>query len=100
MANHGLRKFFATQLNAAYKNENPLMVEMLLGHDTGLTGVYTKPSDESKESFYVGGMDSLTINEENRLKRENVKLKTEVGLQQQSINDLWTAVNSLKGGGV
>lgn len=70
MAVHGFRKFFSTQLNGAYDNQNPLLVEMLLGHDTGLVGVYTKPSDEAKESFYLGGMDALTINEENRLKKQ------------------------------
>jgi hypothetical protein len=54
------------------------MVEMLLGHDTGLTGVYTKPSEEAKEAFYIEGMDNLTINEENRLKIENKQLSQKV----------------------
>lgn len=84
---HGFRKFFATQLNAAYNNENPLMVEMLLGHDTGLTGVYTKPSDESKESFYVGGVDYLTISEENKLRR----VVTE---QRNTLQQLMDSINS------
>lgn len=67
---HGFRKFFATALNGAYQNKNPLMVELLLGHDTGLVEVYNKPSDEVKEDFYIDGMDALTINEENRLKQK------------------------------
>lgn len=102
MTNHGLRKFFATQLNGAYNNENPLMVEMLLGHDTGLTGVYTKPSDETKEKFYVGGMDALTINEENRLKRENVQLKRysdDVTTTLQQATDLIKQMRAERGTG-
>lgn len=71
MAVHGFRKFFSTELNRATKN--PLMVELLLGHDTGLQGVYNKPTDDDKQEFYESGMDSLTISDERRMKVEMQK---------------------------
>lgn len=76
MANHGFRKYFATTLTKATKNA--FMVETLLGHDTGLVGTYNKPTDEDKLAFYLTGVNDLTINEENRLKHQNVILKGQV----------------------
>jgi integrase len=65
---HGFRKFFTTQLINA--EVNPEIREMLLGHKIGLTGCYYRPTENKLYSEYQKAIDSLTINQENKLKRE------------------------------
>jgi integrase len=63
---HGFRKFFTTQL--INSNVNPEIREMLLGHKIGLTSCYYRPTQKDILNEYLKAVDSLTINEENRLK--------------------------------
>lgn len=72
---HGFRKFFVTQLTQA--KVNPVAVELLVGHDIGIKGSYYRPTTEDLLDAYSQGIDALTINEENRLKKHVVKLKSE-----------------------
>ena len=75
---HGFRKFFTTQL--INTRINPEIREMLLGHKIGLTGVYYKPTEEEMYSEYEKAIDSLTINEENRLRKKVETLQVEKSL--------------------
>ena len=75
---HGLRKYLSTCLEIA--GVNAVFVELLLGHNLGLKSVYSKPTptqllegNGDKVLGYIHGIDTLTINEENRLK---VKVKS------------------------
>jgi integrase len=75
MTVHGFRKYFATTLET--EGVNPVYVELLLGHDLGLKGVYSKPTPkqllEGNGNIVLGysaGMDALTINEDNRLRKK------------------------------
>jgi integrase len=68
---HGFRKFFKTTcINAGM---NPLYSEYLMGHRSGLTKSYFKPTDtellegNDKALGYVAAISDLTINEEHRL---------------------------------
>jgi integrase len=76
---HGLRKFYDTATTQA--GVHPLYVEMLLGHDIALKGSYFKPTTQDllegndRMLGYTAAIDALTINEENRLKQENQKIK-------------------------
>lgn len=77
---HGLRKYLSTSLEI--EGVNPVYVELLLGHNLGLKSVYTKPTpmqllegNGDTVLGYIHGIDALTINEENRLKIENLKIK-------------------------
>jgi integrase len=88
MAVHGFRLFFDTQLTSVTKN--PIVTSLLLGHDIGLKGSYFKPDTETLLGEYRRGMDALTIDDANRLKRANVKLKAEVS----EINILKTRLDS------
>jgi hypothetical protein len=69
-----------------------LYVEMLLGHDIALKGSYFKPmvrdllEGNEKMLGYVAAVDALTINEENRLKKQVVELRGE--LQQAASKDV------------
>lgn len=75
MVVHGFRKFFDTNLTRATKD--PVMTELLLGHDIGLKGSYFKPDEESKYNTYREGINALTINEENKLRQDLVKTTKE-----------------------
>ena len=51
---------------------------MLLGHSIGLSDSYYKPTEREMLSEYLKVVNALTINEENRLKRENQILKNKL----------------------
>jgi integrase len=74
---HGYRKFFNTALmNSDVTHE---FKEMMMGHSVKLDDVYYDESNERSKakllSEYLKAADLLTINEENRLRRENQILK-------------------------
>jgi integrase len=64
----GFRKFFDTQL--IYADVRPAIKEMFMGHSIGLDDNYFKPSENDVLEEYLTAVDWLTINEENRLKRQ------------------------------
>ena len=71
---HGFRKFFET--NAFKAGMNNIYLRRLMGQKSGLEDAYLKLSEDellegdSKHIGYLGVIDQLTINEENRLRRE------------------------------
>ncbi len=72
---HGLRKSFSTfALNAKM---DIIKRRMLEGHSVGIDEHYCKPSESDLLEEYMKGVDNLTINEENRLKRKVEKLEVE-----------------------
>jgi len=87
---HGFRKFFTTQL--VNSRINPEIREMLLGHSIGLASAYYKPTEEEMLEEYMKGVDNLTINPENRLKRKVEKLEVEASQLQR----LQAAVKALE----
>ena len=79
---HGLRKFFET--NAFKAGMNNIHIRRLMGQKSQLEDSYLKTSQEellegsSRHTGYIGIIDQLTINEENKLRREVQTLKQEV----------------------
>jgi integrase len=74
METHGFRKFFKTTcINAGM---NHLYSEYLMGHRSGLTKSYFKPTDQEilegndKALGYVAAINDLSINEEYRLHKK------------------------------
>jgi hypothetical protein len=78
---YGFRKFFDTTCTAA--GMDSLYTEILMGHDIGLKGRYTKLSPEEllegndRNLGYVSAMEHLIICEENRLRRQVETLRVE-----------------------
>ena len=78
---HGFRKYFDTTCTSA--GMDSLYTEILMGHDVGLKGRYTKLSpDELLEGNdhnlgYSSVMEHLIICEENRLRKQNETLRVE-----------------------
>ena len=89
MQTHGFRKFFKTTcINAGM---NPLYSEYVMGHRSGLTKSYFKPTDmellegNDKTQGYVAAINDLTINEECRLHKkidELTKKKNEIEIME------------------
>ena len=77
---HSLRKFFNTVCKNA--GVDYMFKESFMGHTINLDRIYYDPENpESLQKMvteYRKAVDSLTINDENRLKRANVKLMAEV----------------------
>jgi integrase len=66
MRAHGFRKFVET--NMIRSKINAEAREMLLGHSIGLGNSYYRPHPDELLQEYLGCVNSLTINEENRLR--------------------------------
>ena len=94
METHGFRKFFKTTcVNAGM---NLLYSEYLMGHKSGLTKSYFKPTDQEllegsdKALGYVAAINDLTINEECRLHKkvdDLTKKKNEIEIMESKHNE-------------
>jgi integrase len=93
---HGFRKFFYTTCTTS--GLSTLYTEMLMGHDTGLKERYTKLTPEDllegndKNVGYVDAIYYLTINEENKLKRQVETLR----IEKSKIDELSMEMEKLK----
>jgi len=94
MQTHGLRKFFKT--TCINSGMNPLYSEYLMGHRSGLTKSYFKPTDmellegNDKTQGYVAAINDLTVNEECRLHKkvdELTKKKNEIEIMESKHNE-------------
>jgi integrase len=56
---HGFRKFFKTRLEVA--GVKPLVIETLMGHSTGVSSSYFKPTDKELLEEYAKGIKELTV---------------------------------------
>ena len=56
---HGFRKFFKTRMEVA--GAKPLVIEMLMGHSTGVSSSYFKPTEKEMLQEYSKGVGELTI---------------------------------------
>jgi len=82
MQSHGLRKFFNTSVIEA--GMSALYAEMLMGHKDGLAlRDYVKPTASRMLDEYMKVVDSITIDEKNRLRREVEILKIDKSKMEQ-----------------
>ncbi|MGZ5486668.1 MAG: hypothetical protein ACXWFB_12290 [Nitrososphaeraceae archaeon] len=76
---HGYRKFFKTRCELG--GMKPINIEKLLSHSTGISDSYYRATEQELLDDYLKAMDSLTIDERNKLKRridsleEKMKMK-------------------------
>ena len=75
---HGLRKYFKTKCeNAGMRS---LHIEMLLGHNTGVTKSYYRPLESEMLEDYHKAVELLTVEETNK---KVDKIKTEIRKEMQ-----------------
>jgi hypothetical protein len=70
---HGFRKYFKTICEQYMK---PANVEILMGHSIGISDSYYRPKESELLNDYLCAVDALTLDEENRLKRQVSELET------------------------
>jgi integrase len=75
-SSHGFRKRWKTICELA--GLKPLNIEMMLGHDSGISGSYYRPNDADLCNDYVRAVDDLTLDEGNRLKSKVAELSAKV----------------------
>lgn len=86
---NGFRKMVNTAMVKC--KVEPLIKEMLLGHHIGLEESYYRPAEEDLLREYLKCIDYLTVNEENRLKKQVETLlieKSEIQELRHSLNTL------------
>lgn len=72
---HSLRIFSVTNMQRSKVDKT--IIEMMIGHRTGLDSAYYKPQDQEILQEYLKAIDNLTINNENRLKQQIQKVTNE-----------------------
>ncbi len=70
---HGYRKFFKTRCELG--GMKPINIEKLLSHSTGISDSYYRATEQELLSDYLKSMDSLIIDERNKLKKRIDKLE-------------------------
>ncbi len=78
---HALRKFFKTRCELA--GVKPINVENLMGHSTGISDAYYRPSESELLDDHLRAMDSLTIDDARKLKIEVESLKADISELEQ-----------------
>jgi integrase len=100
MQAHGLRKYFDT--TCTLNGMDGLYVEKLMGHGIGIKAHYFKPTPQEllegndHKLGYTSVIDALTINEENRLRRQVEQLtidKNEIYQFKKELDDLKDMLN-------
>jgi integrase len=87
---HGFRKFVET--NMIRSKINAEAREMLLGHSIGLGNSYYRPHPDELLQEYLNCVDSLTINDEHRLKRRVEILE----VKKEKIDQLASTLETVK----
>jgi integrase len=93
---HGFRKFFKTK--AEIGGMKPINVETLMGHSTGISDSYYRPTEGELLEDYLKIVDHLTITSESRRKvevQEINKLRAHDVLNEDAIATLSDQVSNL-----
>jgi integrase len=67
-SNHSLRKYFKTRCELA--GMKPINIENLMGHSTGISDSYYRPTENDLLQDYLKCVDALTINDEKSLQNK------------------------------
>ena len=81
-AAHGFRKYFKTKAEQAML---PLHVEMLLGHDTGLSMNYYRPSEKMLLEDYLKDVDLLTVDYQKAILQKKIDQLQEKSKEDQYV---------------
>jgi hypothetical protein len=73
---YAMRKFFKTRCELA--GVKPINVENLMGHSTGISDAYYRPSEQDLLEDYLKAVDSLTIDDNRKLRIEVESLNADM----------------------
>jgi hypothetical protein len=97
-AAHGFRKYFKTKAEQVML---PLHVEMLLGHDTGLSMSYYRPTEKILLEDYLKAVNELTIDGDTKMLQKQVaeleeKSRDSEYILKAKLQDSNTEIQTLK----
>ncbi|MDG7011598.1 MAG: hypothetical protein JRN11_05925 [Nitrososphaerota archaeon] len=75
-AAHGYRKWFKTQAEQVMR---PIHVEMLMGHSTGVSSAYYRPTEAQLLEDYLKAVPVLSVTEYRDVKEAEEKIRAEFG---------------------
>jgi len=90
---HGFRKFFKTK--AEIGGMKPINVETLMGHSTGISDSYYRPTENDLLDDYLKIVDHLTIRTESTFKAEVEQVKERGSMNEDAIATLSDQVMKL-----
>jgi integrase len=90
---HGFRKFFKTK--AEIGGMKPINIETLMGHSTGISDSYYRPTESELLEDYLKVVDHLTIKSEDRLKTQIEEIKQHDNTHADAISTLSDQVMKL-----
>lgn len=88
---HSLRKYFKTHAEQAMKSIN---VEILMGHSIGLADSYYKPREDELLEDYLNAVPSLTVSEEEKLKKQLVEQEVNFEERIQALDEKLNSILS------
>lgn len=90
---HGFRKFFKTK--AEIGGMKPINIETLMGHSTGISDSYYRPTESDLLEDYLKVVDHLTIKGESKLKTQVEEIKQHDTVHADAIATLSDQVMNL-----
>jgi site-specific recombinase XerD len=88
MRSHAFRKGFKSICEQS--GMKSINVEMLLGHDIGVSGYYYRPAESDiLEDYMIHAADALTIDPTQRLKQENADLRMRQNTESDTLWSPW-----------
>jgi integrase len=90
---HGFRKFFKTK--AEIGGMKPINVETLMGHSTGISDSYYRPTESELLEDYLKIADHLTIRTETTVRAEVEQVKEQGSMNEDAIASLSDQVMKL-----
>ncbi len=91
---HSVRKFFKTRAEQVMK---PINVETLMGHSTGISDSYYRPTQKDLLEDYLKAVPLLTISEAEEVRRESKISRQQLEERLGQLEDLVSRLVALKG---
>jgi hypothetical protein len=92
---HSIRKFFKTRAEQVMK---PINVETLMGHSTGISDSYYRPTERELLEDYLKAVPLLTISEAEQVRRESQLSRQQLEERLTQLEGLVSQLTSEKGG--
>jgi hypothetical protein len=91
---HSLRKFFKTRAEQVMK---PINVETLMGHSTGISDSYYRPTEKELLEDYLKAVPLLTVSEVDEVRRESQLSRQQLEERLGQLEDLVSQLVGEKG---
>lgn len=91
---HSIRKFFKTRAEQAMK---PINVETLMGHSTGISDSYYRPTEKELLGDYLNAVPLLTVSEVEEVRRESQLSREQLEGRLQQLENLVSRLAAEKG---